>query len=69
MSEVKRVGQVGSLEKSLLQVLKSLVGDAALVHVDHLQVVAEWVLSLDQVSDGRSSPVSNLQVSFEGDRH
>ena len=45
--------------------LEAGVGDAALVEVDDLQVVAEGILGLDEGSDGAGTSVTDVEVSFK----
>jgi len=55
------------MSQGLLEMFKASVSDAALVQVDNSQVVAEGVLGRNQCWNGRSSLVTDADVSFEGE--
>ena len=55
------------MPESLLEVLEASVGDAALVQVHDLEVVAEGILCLDQVCYGLSTSVADVGVALEGE--
>lgn len=65
VSQVEAVGHAGTQSEGLSQVLEACVGDAALVQVHHAQVIAESILSRDELRDGSSTKVTKESVAFE----
>ena len=57
--------QIGSLKQRFLQGLEAGIRDAALVQVDHFEIVAEGVLGHDQVGDCFCTSVAQSWVLFE----
>ena len=55
------------MPESLLEVFEASVGDATLVQVHDLEVVAEGILCLDQMRYGLSTFVTDVGVALEGE--
>ena len=55
------------MPQRLLEVFEASVGDATLVQVHDLEVVAEGILCLDQVCYGLGTSVADVGVALEGE--